>query len=319
MDRRRFGLGVLGALVGRAAVGQVDVPGGAAERTRATAGGEVLRSGARTVAVYHWLPQGRPGESAALTRGGYLHPVHAPNGAVVTDDFPPDHKHQRGVFFAWTRTRVDGLEPDFWNLGGATGRIRANAFERSAEAFRAVHTWEMRRGEEWAPVLDETWRLALRPPTFADPQEAGAAFVLDLTSRQRPRVQFELPQYRYGGMTVRGAREWHTLPRSYQVLTSEGKDRAGADASVARWVDQSGPIGGLTAGIALLEHPANLGAPNQLRVPPDHPYAVFSAPKSQARVLEAGREYVFRYRLVIHNGLADAASLDAEWQRFAAG
>jgi hypothetical protein len=30
----------------------------------------------------------------------YVHPVYAPNGAVVTDDFPKDHWHHRGIFWA---------------------------------------------------------------------------------------------------------------------------------------------------------------------------------------------------------------------------
>jgi hypothetical protein len=277
----------------------------------------VLRGNGREVATYHRAPQPPPsGVGPLQARSAYLHPVLAPNGAVVTDDFPPDHRHQRGVFFAWTRTQIGGREPDFWNLGGGTGRIRAVGAVLRENTLTAEHVWEMREGEEWTAVMDERWTLTLLPPRFSDPNAPDAAFVLDLTSRQTPRVKIELPEYRYGGMAVRGARPWHTTPGSYAVLTSAGKDRLGADGSRAWWVDQSGPIGDRTAGIALLEYPTNLGAPNLLRVPPDHPYAVFSAPKGGPRTLEAAKEYVFRYRLVAHNGPADAVALEAEWKRF---
>ena len=63
--------------------------------------------------------QAEPGEfpraniKEAFRRGGYLHPIHAPNGRVVTDDFPPNHIHHHGVWWAWTKTEFQGRQPDF--------------------------------------------------------------------------------------------------------------------------------------------------------------------------------------------------------------
>ncbi len=260
-----------------------------------------------------------PGRGPLFSRSGYLHPVHAPNGAVVTDDFPDDHPHQRGVFFAWTKTAVAGLEPDFWNLGAGKGRIRSTAARLKDRGLAATHAWEMHRGEAWEAVMDETWEVSVVPPRFNDPRAADAAYVFDLTSRQKPRLRIDLPEYRYGGMAVRGARDWMIDRKRLTVLTSEGKNLATADASRARWIDMSGAIGeGLEAGIALLEHPSNLGAPNMLRVPPDHPYSVFSPPKAGPVTLDAGKEYVFRYRLIAHNGPADPVRLETEWKRWVA-
>ena len=31
----------------------------------------------------------------------YFHPIHAPNGLIVTDDAPEDHVHHRGLCFTW--------------------------------------------------------------------------------------------------------------------------------------------------------------------------------------------------------------------------
>src|SRR4051794_16531870 len=33
----------------------------------------------------------------------FTHPLRTPAGEVVTDVSPADHKHHRGVFFAWVR------------------------------------------------------------------------------------------------------------------------------------------------------------------------------------------------------------------------
>jgi hypothetical protein len=274
--------------------------------------------------VFTYQRDPKPGPTGAkplFARGAYIHPLYAPNGALLTDDFPPDHLHQRGVFFAWTKTQIGELHPDFWNIGDGLGRVRAEDGARAQggeDGFDAVNVWEMHEGEKWTPVMRERWRVRLVPPAWKDPLAADALFAFDLTSRQRPLVEILLPEYRYGGMAIRGARQWLTDRSGLRCVTSEGKDLAAADATRARWVDLSGPIGKTTAGFSLLEHPSNPGAPNMLRVPPDHPYACFSPPKAGALKLDAGKEYAFRYRILAHNGPARPEALEAEWKRFSA-
>jgi len=304
-------------------------------RLKAALEGGRLRvlDGARPVLTYQQQPvTGPEGTRPLFARGAYIYPLHAPNGAVLTDDFPKDHPHQRGVFFAWTKTRLtlDGeeLHPDFWNLGSGTGRVRSLRVEGKVEdggplRFRAEHLWEARRGEAWEPVLDETWEVTFHPPRLARDaaplEEPESLYLVDLVSRQTPRVEIELPEYRYGGMCVRASRQW--VPKAagsgaMTVLTSEGKDWKTAENTRARWVDMSGRIDGREAGIALLEHPETLGAPNLLRVPPEFPYSIFCPSKGGGVVLRKGKEHVFRYRIAAHNGLGNAARLEALWKEF---
>lgn len=319
MHRRDFLAGTAGVL-GTAAMGRA-ARAQAAIRVTVTDRGADLLYGDRTVAHYiHEPVSGPPGTGPLFTRGGYIHPLHAPNGAVLTDDFPADHPHQRGVFFAWTKTRIGDLEPDFWNLGSGTGRIRSLEVEAFREewsvGFRATHLWEMRRGDGWEPALDEQWQVLLHPPTFMDREGADSAYVLDLTTRQTPRVDILLPVHRYGGMAVRGSGEWNRKNSPLRVLTSEGKNWSNAENTRARWADQSGPLGNRHAGVALLEHPDNLRAPNLLRVPPEYPYVVYCPSKGEPLTLQAGKTYTFRYRLVTHNGPANPDALNREWERF---
>lgn len=282
-----------------------------------------IRDGERPVLSYrHHLVHGPAGTGELLARSGYIHPLHAPCGAVVTDDFAPDHPHQRGVFFAWTKTTAGDLQPDFWNLGGGTARIRSEKLEAKfaddePARFTAIHAWEAKKGNDWLRVLDEQWEVVVRLPEFSDPNGRRASYVVDLTSRQTPLVDIILEKYRYGGMAVRGAREWLGKESDFRVLTSEGKDRAAADTAKARWVDMSGSLGGRIAGVALLEHPSNSEAPNAVRMHPDVPYYVYAVSQHHRVVLDAGRPHVFRYRIVAHNGPADPAALDALWKDFA--
>ncbi len=322
MDRRALLTGAVTALTLR--------PADARPRLHAEVRDGVVsvRDGTVEVLRYAITPLAGPeGTKPLYARSGYIAALRNPEGALVTDDFPPDHPHQRGVFFAWTKTKIvldrQPLEPDFWNLGSGTGRVRcekATALNDEAKppGFKAQHVWEARKGDAWVPVLDEAWEVTV------DHRPGGnglqSHYLLDLTSRQRPKVDLELPQYRYGGMCVRGPRGWVGLKSAMKVLTSEGKERATTDDTTARWVAAWGPAGGGPAeklcGYALLEHPSNPGAPNRLRFPPEYTYAVFSPPKAASLTLEAGKEHVFRHRVLAYSGAPDRDALDRLWKEW---
>ena len=59
-----------------------------------------------------------PGVDLKYGRSAHLHPVWTLGGAVVTDELPPDHLHQSGIFLAYTKTAFEGRDVDFWNLAG---------------------------------------------------------------------------------------------------------------------------------------------------------------------------------------------------------
>ena len=52
-------------------------------------------------------------ERKALPDGGaarsnYFHPLYDLDGQVLTEDFPKDHIHHRGIFWAWHQVRING-------------------------------------------------------------------------------------------------------------------------------------------------------------------------------------------------------------------
>lgn len=93
-------------------------------------------SGAEAPARRLMSYQAEPGEfpradiKELFKRGGYLHPITTPSRKVVTDDFPPNHVHHHGVWWAWTSTEFDGRKPDFWNMGDGKGRVEHGAIEQ---------------------------------------------------------------------------------------------------------------------------------------------------------------------------------------------
>ena len=66
-----------------------------------------------------------PEKEHRRSRACYVHPVWGLNGEVLTDDFPKDHYHHHGVFWAWPHVGIDGQKHNIW--AGSTIRQQ---FER---------------------------------------------------------------------------------------------------------------------------------------------------------------------------------------------
>ena len=253
----------------------------------------------------------------AFRRGGYLHPVSTPAGTVVTDDYPPDHRHHHGVWFAWTKTEFQGRAPDFWNMGDGKASVEFEAIEGSwsgpvQAGLRARHTYVDLSSGSRAIALTETW-LA-RAYAVGRAGRALHLFDLDLTQTPSAGVPLVLPEYHYGGLALRGRREWDGKANA-SFLTSEGKDRTNGHATRGRWCHLSGRTEGGVAGAAVLGHPQNFRAPEPLRIHPDNPFFCFAP--SQLGRWEIGAPHAARYRFVVQDGPPDPKELDRLWNDYA--
>ncbi|GAB4220291.1 MAG: hypothetical protein Kow001_01520 [Acidobacteriota bacterium] len=271
---------------------------------------------------YNCAPVSPPDPSmpASLARAAYIHPVWAPSGKVVTDDFHPDHAHQRGIWMAWTETRLEGRTPDFWNLPEGTGVVRLAGIQRILEGpvfagvdARHEHVDLSAPGGE-LPVLEEQFEIR----AYVLGGKKAGFFLMDVRSRQRNVAAgpLELPEYHYGGFGVRGARSW--TPDILSVRTSAGKDRASADGSREHWILMEGPLGdGNPAGIAVFGHPENFRSPQPVRMHPEMQYFSFSPQRLGGFEIAPGSTLVSQYRVLVYDGSAPESTLQAFWWDYA--
>jgi hypothetical protein len=255
----------------------------------------------------------------SFLRAGYIHPFYTPRGHVVTGDYPEDHPHQHGIFFAWTKTEFEGRHPDFWNMGDGTGTVELEKIEdvRSG-AEKATFKANLRHVDLSGPTrkaaLNETWEVTVYRTVPGMPQYA----MIDLVSTQEcaSTSPLILPDYRYGGIGIRGHELWRTKT-NVSFLTSEGKDRIAGDDTTARWCAMSGRVEGQPVGLAAFDHPSNFRAPQPLRIHPDDPYFNFSPSKRGQWEISPGKKYVSRYRFLAYDGATQAAELDRLWAEYA--
>jgi hypothetical protein len=259
-------------------------------------------------------------------RSAYIHPLWSPGGERLTRIQPPDHYHHYGIWNPWTRTHFGKYKVDFWNLADAQGTVRfAEYLEKVEEKDRAgirvrqEHIYFKKDGGEGV-AINETWDVRVKIP------EEGI-YMLDLTTILNSPLEegITLEAYRYGGgLGFRATEKWGTDNSS--VLTSEGKTRKEADASHAKWVIIEGesavPEG--RSGILFLSHPSNRSHPEPMRMwPPDsqqgkeNVFFEFCPIRHQEWVLEHGKDYTLKYRMIVFDGQMNPSRAEEYWKQFA--
>lgn len=60
--------------------------------------GSLVSEGGQPVLFYQRAARSLDGK---FERANYVHPLYDLDGSVLTEDFPADHRHHRGIFWAW--------------------------------------------------------------------------------------------------------------------------------------------------------------------------------------------------------------------------
>jgi hypothetical protein len=252
-----------------------------------------LFEGARPVFVYNYgviqPPSGVPADRARST---YIHPLYGLDGEVLTDDFPKDHYHHRGLFWAWPHVRIGNQHYDLWMLKGIEQRfVRWLARESGTNGATLGVENGWFAGER--KVVREEVRIDAHPAE-ADAQAIDFEFIW--TPVNEPLTLEGAEEKSYGGLTLRFA------PRTGTVITTplgQGKE----DLTITRlpWAGLSGRFAGedQASGAAIL-------------VAPDHPdfppewltrhYGVLCLgwPGVKPKTFQPGETIRCRYRVWIH-------------------
>lgn len=261
-----------------------------------------LWEGDRPVFVYNHGTMSKEGVPANRNRSTYVHPLYDLEGAVLTDDFPKDHYHHRGLFWAWPHVVIGGKDHDLWTLGGIRqqfDRWLAREVGPTSAVLGVENGWYI--GDRRA-VRERVWLVA-------HPVVDGLR-TIDFTCVLEPideSVTLDGAEGKsYGGLNLRFA------PGANRVITTP-KGNGPDDLLMTRlaWGDLSHePAQGQSAGAAIFV----------ARDHPDYPptwltrhYGVLCVgwPGVTPTTLKPGKPVSLRYRVVIHQGGATAEQLEA--------
>ena len=289
-------------------------PESAVSITETEAGFEV-REGGSPVLFYRLEPKSLDG---GYERSNYIHPLHGLDGEVLTEDFPEDHRHHRGVYWTWHQVLVGDVRAgDPWLAQRFSWRLRSADVLPEGNGLRTTHRWhspDFGDGDE--PILEEVANVIVGPAT---PGYRLIDFDIVLTPLQDDvRLGGSEDDKGYGGFSVRV----RMLP-DLRFVAADGPllpDRLAVDAG--DWVDFSADFGGSgsASGVAVLVHPSSTGYPQKwiLRGPATPSMQNPVWPGADATAVDRTEGTRLRYRLVVHRGAAESLDLGALSAAYAA-
>ncbi|MFV0605547.1 MAG: PmoA family protein [Niabella sp.] len=257
-------------------------------------------------------------------RSGFIHPLNTPLGHSLTRINAPDHYHHWGMWNPWTHVLFEKDTVDFWNLAQKKGTVRFEGFTAIEEGgvFAGItalhkHIVFKKDGSEKTAINElQTIKIYRQQPT-------DSYYILDFTSQiccagNSPVL---LLKYRYGGLGIRATEAWNK--DNSVTLTSEGKSRADADGSTARWCVTQGELNSGYGGLEMMSYPTNYNHPEPLRVWPENAnkrgdvFLNFSPTKNKDWLLEPGKTYLLKYRFLIFDNKLSKQEAEEAWRSFA--
>lgn len=263
-----------------------------------------------------------------------FYPVIGPDGVHMTRGYPMDpqpgeahdHPHHESLWVA--HGDVNGV--DFWMVEDHHGYQRHAGFDLVKDGpacgfFSEQVSWQDENGKK---ILDETRRVTI----WGTPEDAR---MIDYDMTFKPvDGDVKFGDTKEGGLV--SLRVAHTMREvlpdkskgTGKILNAYGQTgMKEAWGQPAPWCDYSGPVGGITAGMTIMDYPDNLFYPTRYHV---RDYGLFTANPfglshfigkghDGSQVLKQGETWRQRYRIYIHRGDSDQANVQAQYDDYADG
>jgi hypothetical protein len=257
-----------------------------------------------------------PAKDGRRSRACYIHPLWGLNGEVLTDDFPKDHYHHHGVFWAWPHVEIgtgpDAEQHDLW------------MYKKIAQKFVG---WLGRDAGPLAGVLgvENGWFVGDRKVMIervwievARSTAGKRAIDLDFTwiPVDRPITLRGAEGKSYGGLTIRFAVK---NEKDSTVTVPAGSAAKDLPETPLPWAD-------LTYKFAGERQPSGAA----IFIPRDHPdfpptwltrhYGPLCVgwPGVNGRAFQPGKPIHLHYRIWIHAATVDVAALKSAYEAYLA-
>lgn len=274
----------------------------------------VIEENGRPVLQYNYWTVDRPDRHAQVSpenriysrpHSNYIHPLYGLAGEVMTEDWPVDHPHHRGIYWAWPEVDYRGERGDLHALQRVfaypTGRYRVT----EGAVFAQIDAENVWRWENSDPIVLEWTRIRAYRRT-----EQGRCIDLTffLTALKQPVLVARRGTNLYGGLNMRLS----AIQNQKFVMHTEGKQA---------WAGAFGvfPGGNQPSGLLILPGVENPYHPPEWVEYPNLNWIQPTFPASGLRhELQPGKPLVLRYRLWIHQGSEPSPDFwQMLWQAYA--
>lgn len=259
----------------------------------------------------------------------HYYPVRSPSGKSMTVQKTNPYPHHRSFWFA-DRVKLDGgRDVGFYDcLYTAADRknpkapfrdhvrhVKVDAQSASGDEGRLVTTfvWEMDNDK---PVLDEKRELRIVAL-------GGGEYFLDITftvTANYGEVTFTSDAVHYAWPYIRMNPQFSVEGGGKIVNSEGGVNQKGTNGKVARWVDYSNTVEGVTEGLAVFSHADNAQPHAWLT----RDYGTFGPRRIDARsgkpfTLKKGESLSRRVGVLVHKGGVDDGNVARRYQQYIQG
>jgi len=246
------------------------------------------------------------------SRANYCHPVYDLDGEIITRDFPEDHLHHRGIFWAWHQVYIgDQLIRDMWDCTDFIWdihHVNVEDGDNSAALVTQVFWKSSQWNEGMDPFAEETVSIRIYK-TEKDMR------IIDYEIRIKALVD----ELRIGGSDdVKGYGGFSTripLPDDLEMTDKNGPvtpDNLAVPAG--DWMNFSGTFNSKKSSITVMINPSNPGKSRNWILRKKGSCQNVAFPGREPISVSMEKPLVLKYRVVIHKG-ADLDVVFSEYSR----
>lgn len=266
------------------------------------------------VLSYNFGMQLQEGVSERYRRSTYIHPIYDLKGNILTDDFPNDHYHHRGLSWMWPKIFVDSVRYDLWHIYGQQGELNGihqvfgnwivQEVGPVCATIGAKNIWQLDNGQK---VMDE-W-VYVKVYKAAD--NTRAVDIKLIWKAINPIGIEGQTKKGYGGLNLRFAPRTET-----QIFSNLGKEED-SDLKELPWADQSAKFGdnNYFSGLSIFQKEGNNNYPAGwcLR---HYGFLGVAWPGVERYKMKPGETLSLSFRIWIHQGDAEEGKVESAYDIF---
>ncbi len=281
--------------------------------TRETSQGIELAENGDPVFFYQRIPKSGDGEHYF---NNYIHPLYNLNGDTISEEFPEDHFHHRGIFWAWHQLFMGDLNlGDQWMMDGISQEVTDVSTELSEDVavFSISVSWHSSVMDNDEPFLDEQTIITVHPRKenlrIIDFDIALTSLVPGL------KLGGSDDEKGYGGFSAR-----LKMPDDLVFTSETGEVKPQKlQLQAGPWMDFSGSLGSThdlpgethePNGVTIICHPNTPNYPGTWILRQNNSMQNIVFPGQKAVHVPIEKLTVLKYRMIIHSGNAKSLDLD---------
>ena len=265
-------------------------------------GGFLFTENGDRVLSFQMNPKSLEGE---YERCNYIHPLWGIDGKVLTEDFPADHLHQRGIFWAWHQIWIDGKRiGDGWEIKDFEQKVTDVEYISKKEGVAVLKTEVNWMSELWkkqgekVPYMKENTTISIHPK---NENYRRIDFEISLLALEETlSIGGSEDVKGYSGFSIR-----MILPNDVKFIGPTGEIEPKNEAvQSAGYVNISGSVGKSSSegGIVMVDNPQNPGYPQSWILRKRNSMQNAAYPGNSTVPVSTQKPLVLKYSLIVYSG-----------------